>query len=113
MFSEVIKVTFRERVEYVLKERGMTQKMLAERLHLSTSTVSAYLVERRGIPKEVLADLCRILRVSADYLLGLTGAREPTITLQQGEQELIKDLRALSAKERNAVYHMVSDLKEE
>ena len=63
---------FQERFLVELKGSGLTQKQLAEKLNIDNSNITKW---KRGenIPSlEVFYQLCKILDVSADYLLGLT-----------------------------------------
>ena len=62
---------FQERFLVELKGSGLTQKQLAEKLNIDNSNITKW---KRGenIPSlEVFYQLCKILDVSADYLLGL------------------------------------------
>jgi transcriptional regulator with XRE-family HTH domain len=63
---------FQERFLVELKGSGLTQKQLAEKLNIDNSNITKW---KRGenIPSlEIFYQLCKILDVSADYLLGLT-----------------------------------------
>lgn len=62
---------FQERFIVELKGSGLTQKQLAEKLKIDNSNITKW---KRGenIPSlEIFYQLCKILDVSADYLLGL------------------------------------------
>ena len=72
------KVSFGERLRECRAEKGLTQAQLAARLSVTQSTVGKY--ERGALQPnlEMLVQLCKVLEVSADYLLGLeseTGER--------------------------------------
>ena len=59
-----------ERLKAAMIMRGMTQKELADKAGLAEPTISRYCNNSRGI-FDNLENLCKILGVSADYLLGL------------------------------------------
>lgn len=54
-----------------LKELGITQKMLAERLHVQTSTLCEWLNDHNEPPMQAIVDIAVALEVSTDFLLGL------------------------------------------
>lgn len=62
---------FGERVKQVLKETGMTQKMLAGKLQVQTSTLCEWLNDHNEPPMQTIVDIAKLLEVSTDYLLGL------------------------------------------
>ena len=62
---------FGERVKQTLKENGYTQKMLAEKLQVQTSTLCEWLNDHNEPPMQSIVDIARILEVSTDFLLGL------------------------------------------
>lgn len=62
-----------ERIARLRKDRGLTQKELAERLGVSQPVVSDYENDVIRLPADVVITLAGILSVSADELLGLHG----------------------------------------
>jgi transcriptional regulator with XRE-family HTH domain len=69
--SEQIPEALGQRIARLRKERGLSQVELAEQLELAQPNVSDY---ERGVVRpnvEVIVALTRILKVSADELLGL------------------------------------------
>lgn len=65
------KVSFGERLRECRAEKSLTQAQLAARLSVTQSTVGKY--ERGALQPnlEMLVQLCKVLEVSADYLLGI------------------------------------------
>ena len=62
---------FGERLRQVLKERRMSQQALANRAMISETSVYFY-INKNVMPSAVyLRQICEVLNVSADYLLGL------------------------------------------
>ena len=62
---------FGERVKQTLKELGLTQKKLAERLQVQTSTLCEWLNDHNEPPMQMLVEIAQALEVSTDFLLGL------------------------------------------
>lgn len=64
-----------EEIQYKLREAintaTISKKELAERLGVSPSTISKYLHENKFPAIDTFANLCEILDVSADEILGL------------------------------------------
>lgn len=59
------------RIAQLRKERGLTQKELAERLAVTQPVVSDYENDVIRIPADVVVEIAKILAVSTDELLGL------------------------------------------
>ena len=63
---------FSERLVLELKSSALTQKEIAEKLHIDAANITHW-KKGTNIPSlEVFYELCKILDVSADYLLGLS-----------------------------------------
>ncbi len=62
---------FGERVKQTLKEAGMTQKELAARLQVQTTTLCEWLNDHNEPPMQMIAAISVALDVSCDYLLGI------------------------------------------
>jgi transcriptional regulator with XRE-family HTH domain len=58
-----------------LKRQGMSQAELAAELGINQTAVSDYVTGEARIHAAMLATLARVLRTSADELLGLSSAR--------------------------------------
>lgn len=66
------KLNFKERFNEVLKYGAVSQTVLAEKINVSKQCVSDY-KSGKSVPSiETLYAICKVLDVSADYLLGLT-----------------------------------------
>ena len=67
-----MEILFRERIVDAIKFSGISQKQLAKVLDISEGNITNW---KKGLnlpSVEILFKLCRILDVSADYLLGLS-----------------------------------------
>ena len=63
------------RIKQLREEKQMKQKELAVLLNCADNAVSYYESGQRGLSIELIADLCEIFGVTADYLLGLSSQR--------------------------------------
>lgn len=58
------------RLKTLRLQRGLTQKMLATRIHKSKAAVGSYESNRQMPPLDVLISIAGTLNVSLDYLVG-------------------------------------------
>jgi plasmid maintenance system antidote protein VapI len=63
---------FGRRLDYVMFTHGITNKELSKLMNMSPSAISGYRTGRRAPALDDFIRLARILRVSTDYLLGLS-----------------------------------------
>ncbi len=62
---------FCERVIQLMKQEGLTQKELAEKINVTEASVSRYLKGERVPRIDVLVKLSNVFNVSIEYLQGL------------------------------------------
>lgn len=62
---------FKERLNEVLKENGISQVALASKISMSQGVVNNYCTGKREPTLDVLMRICEVLEISSDYLLGL------------------------------------------
>jgi transcriptional regulator with XRE-family HTH domain len=66
---------FGERLQELRLDAGISQKELAEKVHISFHSISSY-ERNRSIPNdEIKVKFAKIFNISLDYLLGLTNTR--------------------------------------
>ncbi len=65
------------RLKDLREDNDITQKEIAEMLHIRQNTYSQYENEQRQIPISCLIALARFYGVSVDYILGLTDIQTP------------------------------------
>lgn len=88
---------FIEKLEEILKEKNLTLNKLSKEMNFSQSATSRW--KHGSYPSvDILADICKYLNVSADYLLEL----EPPPDLTREEQILLENYR--TADERGKAY---------
>ena len=65
------------RLKDIREDRDITQKEIAEYLHVRQNTYSQYESGKRQLPIEVLIALAEFYGVTTDYLLGLSDVPNP------------------------------------
>ena len=65
------------RIKDLREDRDLTQKEIADFLHIKQNTYSQYENGHRQIPIELLIALAKYYKTSTDYILGLTDERKP------------------------------------
>ena len=59
------------------EDNDLTQKEIADYLHIKQNTYSQYENEQRQLPLSCLIALAKFYKTSTDYILGLTDERNP------------------------------------
>ena len=97
-----------ERLQEIRRDHGDTQKSLAEKLRVSKPTVQAWELGKSSPSHDILVSICRMYKVSSDYLLGLTDI-DPAYAKRRQETLNTDNLAALRSyeeylhwKQRNA-----------
>ena len=83
------------RISQLRKDKGMTQKELAERLEVSQPVVSDYENDVIRLPADIVGEIAQILDVTSDELLGLK--REARSTGSVKNRRLSRRLQAIDA----------------
>lgn len=109
---------FCKRLNECLKQKGIEQKMLAEKLGIHKGTVSSYFTGRAFPNPNALYEIARFFNISLDYLMGLTDEPKPLIPPEDeiyGEdyQFFRKTCRALSERERKGIINLIKSLLNE
>ena len=65
------------RIRDLREDHDLTQKELAEYLHIRQNTYSQYENGQRQLPIEILITLAKYYKTSTDYILGLTEEQKP------------------------------------
>jgi transcriptional regulator with XRE-family HTH domain len=62
-------VEFRQKLQQIIEQRGLTKARLAQAADLTESTVSSYFTKRESMPRlDIAMKLCRVLKVPLDWL---------------------------------------------
>ena len=103
------KKTFGERVTELRENHGWLQRDLAFRMGVKANTISNW---EKGISRpnlDQLCQLCQILSVTSDSLLGLTDTpMERTLSLP--EQTIISTYRGFSKEMQDAIRKLISQI---
>ena len=65
------------RLKDLREDNDLTQKEIADYLHIKQNTYSQYENGQRQIPLDSLIALAKYYKTSTDYILGLTKQRNP------------------------------------
>lgn len=109
--------TFGELLAELRKDRGMTQKQLAEQLHVSVGTVSNYENGAHLPDLEKLVELADHFGVTTDYLLGRTpynispAAFHAAVLDGRPAYEVIAVLRSLTEEQQRALDVILDDMR--
>lgn len=71
------------RLRDIREDHDLTQKALADYLHIRQNTYSQYETGQRQLPIDVLIKLAQYYNTSTDYLLGLTKETNPYPRFEQ------------------------------
>ena len=107
----------RARKKRLRMEKGITQKELADRLHISRSTIAGYESLGKEPDGEKLCALADFFGVSVDYLLGVTDSREltspaPAAAKRPVEAAIAGELGSLSDRQLDRLFGYIQALKE-
>lgn len=75
-------MTVTDRIDAVLKEKGMSRRQLAFEANIPTSSLQAAMARGRNMTIEMLMAVAGTLNISTDYLLGLSDETTPDPTLK-------------------------------
>lgn len=98
-------MSFGERLTNLLEEQDMSQKKLADELHMATTTINGYIKEHRQPDYSTLIQIAEYFHVSTDYLLGVTECRhiiEHPLTMR--EKGLVGLYRNMNPDKQNLLY---------
>lgn len=93
------------RLKELRKKAGITQKQLAEELHVAQNTVCNWENGVRQIDMEYLQQIAEYFNVSTDYILG----REDPLMAAAYDTVLIQEFKSLPKEKREAALAYVSD----
>lgn len=65
------------RIKELREDSDLTQKEIADFLHIKQNTYSQYENGHRQLPIDFLIALAKYYKTSTDYILGLTDERKP------------------------------------
>jgi len=97
-----------ERLARLRQEKGLTQDEIADRLDVTQPVVSDYERGRLRLHGELIVQLCAILDVSADELLGIkAGARRNGAIKNRRLLRQVQAIEKLSKRDQQAVIRTI------
>jgi len=93
---------FGEKLKDLRKSHGLNQKQVAEKLGITSATVSAYELGKKYPSLDILIKICTIFDVSSDFLLGLSDSMKLLKSdLTDNQMKILRQLiRELEAKNK-------------
>ena len=93
------------RIRELREASGWTQTQLGKKINASKSTVSEYESERHQLDPALICTLCDIFGCTADYLIGRSDSRFPTMTGKQAR--LLDAYDAADERDRAYIDHLL------
>ena len=97
-----------DRVRMARLAKGLSQAELSEAIDMSPSFISHIETGKQGMNVRAFASVCKVLDVSADWLLGIESPSSQAID----HDMLAKAIEEFSPKERTSVLHIVHTVQE-
>lgn len=95
------------RMQQLLKEKGITQRELADALHLNPNTINGYIRGRRFPDCATLSQIAAFFDTTVDYLLGNTNLRAyPERSLSVEEGLLLSNYRTMDEERQRLLLEM-------
>ena len=107
---------FGEMLAELRQDKGLTQKELAEKLHLASSSISNYETGQRNPDADFVCSAADYFNVSADYILGRVDSNLPLDLMNQvylGSEKVssvLDKLLALDDCRRETLINTLNDM---
>lgn len=98
--------TFGQRLAELRRSKELSQKALAQELHLSQSTISCYELDKKFPPPGTLVKLAKLFNVSTDYLLGNADVPRPGEEQEEVAQFLARLQRLTPEGRKKVLYEL-------
>jgi transcriptional regulator with XRE-family HTH domain len=98
------------RIKDIRNARGMTQQALAERLGMKQSILSRYERGQMRLPSSLLAKLAKVLRSSADEILGLKDVRRGADVQDRRFLKRLQAIDTLPERQKDALLTTIDGL---
>lgn len=99
------------------EDKDLTQRQLAEKLHMAPTTISSYETGKNLPPPDKLIALADYFGVTTDYLLGRSRYNiNPSLLYEKIYEnmtvgELVEILKVLSSKQKQAEATLIDDMR--
>ncbi len=95
-----------ERVQFLIKEQGLTQKDVLKNCDISENALNQ-MTDKKGISSFSLAKIADYLNCSVDYLLGRSkdkfNLKSPSSELTENEQEIVRIFKDLTETQQGKI----------
>lgn len=98
-------MTLGERVLAIMREKGLTQKELADGIGAPPQTISGWSKKNRSPTADYVIPICRFFKITPNELYGYDEIQFDRIELTDDEEELLDIFRRLDRRGRRAVLH--------
>ena len=96
-----------QRLAALRRARGLTQTELADKLGVGQAVVSQYERGVTGLDGRLVLQLCRILKVPSDELLGLKGIKSDTARMPRPFLRRLHKMERLSKRDQQALLRTI------
>ncbi len=99
------------RLRDLREDNDWTLQHIADIFGTTNSAISKYELGRCALTEDLIIKFCKLYHVTADYLLGLSAQREPTVS--NSDTALLCAYHAASPEIRSIVDHALDPYKQE
>ena len=103
-------VEFGKRLAALRRQRGLSQRGLAQRVGISARMMAYYEKKPSSLPIHLLESICKALTVSADALVGIKGIKEEIDSKEYFLWKRFKKAEKLSTRDKKALFHFLNAL---
>ncbi|MBE6893761.1 MAG: helix-turn-helix transcriptional regulator [Ruminococcaceae bacterium] len=100
---------FGRKVKKIMKQRGITQSWLAQKIGATEATLSRYVNNSRKPQADIAAEIAEALDVSLDYLMGISCFPAPIKTLSTEESLMLSAFGRASSRDRKIIFGVLED----
>ena len=102
--------TFGKRLSSIRKERGITQRQLAELVGVSERVIAYYEVETKYPPAHLIAPLSKALKISSDEFLGIKDLKQQLNPENAALWRRLKKVESLPKRDQKALFQILDAL---
>ena len=107
--KEVIKMKWNEKVLKLMKEKGLSQKQLAQECKIAESSVSRYLKADKRPRLDIVVNFAKVLGVQPEYLLDDNDLNDNAFTLIS--TAIARKGKELTPEEKNKLIAMIAGME--
>ena len=104
---------FKEKILTTAKERGYSQKKLAELIGVTETTMSRYINGTRQPKIEIIANLATVLQIDVDELLGTKQSENERMKFPQIKRLIARNSKEMTMKEKRQLIDLLLSEEEQ